>query len=34
VSGADDVVVKPFSNKDLMDKIWQVLLKKKGSRMK
>jgi PAS domain S-box-containing protein len=28
-SGADDFVVKPFSGKELVDKIWRLLMKKK-----
>ncbi len=28
-SGADDFIVKPFSGKELMDKIWRLLMKKK-----
>ena len=28
-SGADDVIVKPFSGKELVHKIWRVLMKKK-----
>jgi PAS domain S-box-containing protein len=29
-SGADDFIVKPFSGKELVEKIWRLLLKKKG----
>lgn len=29
VSGADDFIVKPFSGKELVDKIWRLLMKKK-----
>jgi signal transduction histidine kinase/CheY-like chemotaxis protein len=32
--GADDFIVKPFSNKELMDKIWRVLMKKKSAQAK
>ncbi|MBD3322471.1 MAG: response regulator [Chitinivibrionales bacterium] len=28
-SGADDFIVKPFSGKELVDKIWRILMKKK-----
>jgi len=28
-SGADDFIVKPFSGKELVDKIWRLLMKKK-----
>jgi len=28
-SGADDYIVKPFSGKELLDKIWRLLMKKK-----
>jgi signal transduction histidine kinase/ActR/RegA family two-component response regulator len=28
-SGADDFVVKPFSGRELVDKIWRILMKKK-----
>jgi CheY-like chemotaxis protein/nitrogen-specific signal transduction histidine kinase len=28
--GADDFIVKPFSGRELMDKIWQLLMKKKA----
>ncbi|MBD3390998.1 MAG: response regulator, partial [Chitinivibrionales bacterium] len=28
-SGADDFIVKPFSGKELLDKIWRLLMKKK-----
>jgi signal transduction histidine kinase len=28
-SGANDFIIKPFSGKELMDKIWQLMLKKK-----
>jgi PAS domain S-box-containing protein len=33
-SGADDFVVKPFSGREIMDKLWQLLLKKKEESMK
>ena len=32
--GADDFIVKPFSGRELMDKIWQILMKKKEDMMK
>jgi two-component system, sensor histidine kinase ChiS len=32
--GADDFIVKPFSGKDLMEKIWQILMKKKEETIK
>jgi two-component system phosphate regulon response regulator PhoB len=28
-SGADDFIVKPFSGKELVEKIWRLLMKKK-----
>jgi CheY-like chemotaxis protein len=28
-SGADDFIVKPFSGRELVDKIWRLLMKKK-----
>jgi PAS domain S-box-containing protein len=28
-SGADDFIVKPFSGRELLDKIWQLMMKKK-----
>lgn len=28
-SGADDFIVKPFNGRELMDKIWRILMKKK-----
>jgi PAS domain S-box-containing protein len=33
-SGADDFIVKPFSGRELMDKLWRLLLKKKEETMK
>ncbi len=32
--GADDFIVKPFSGRELMDKIWQILMKKKADTVK
>jgi two-component system sensor histidine kinase ChiS len=32
--GADDFIVKPFSGRELMEKIWQLLMKKKEDMMK
>lgn len=32
-SGADDFIVKPFSGKELIDKIWRLLMKKKETEM-
>jgi signal transduction histidine kinase/ActR/RegA family two-component response regulator len=32
VSGANDFIVKPFSGRELIDKIWQLMMKKKTDR--
>jgi PleD family two-component response regulator len=33
-SGGDDFIVKPFSGRELMDKLWRLLLKKKEDAVK
>ena len=33
-SGADDFIVKPFGGRELVDKIWQLLMKKKAETVK
>ncbi|MBN2036101.1 MAG: response regulator [Chitinispirillaceae bacterium] len=33
-SGADDFIIKPFSGRELMDKLWRLLLKKKEEAVK
>ncbi|MBN1130596.1 MAG: response regulator [Chitinispirillaceae bacterium] len=33
-SGADDFIVKPFSGRELMDKLWRLLLRKKEEAVK
>jgi two-component system, sensor histidine kinase ChiS len=33
-SGADDFIVKPFGGRELVDKIWQLLMKKKADSVK
>ena len=33
-SGGDDFIVKPFAHRELMDKLWRLLLKKKEDAVK